>query len=144
MCGNIFIKLLLVTSLFISVTGTWLLNIIKNNNVNINNDTFIYLNSVRSMFILCHPNKIQMLHWHVTFLPNNRLPTAALFCNILTIVIFKWGIKLTPHGRRRRGRQVQSWRNHVTDFMKCRNMEEDMAEDRHLWRLEVDGRLLAV
>ena len=28
--------------------------------------------------------------------------------------------------------------------MKSRNMEEDMAEDRHLWRLGVDGRLLAV
>ena len=26
----------------------------------------------------------------------------------------------------------QSWRHQVTDFMKNRNMEEDMAEDRHL------------
>ena len=32
----------------------------------------------------------------------------------------------------------------VTDFMMSGNMEEDMAEDRHLWRLGVDGRLLAV
>ena len=32
----------------------------------------------------------------------------------------------------------------MTDFMKSRNMEEDMAEDRHLWRLGVDGRLFAV
>ena len=42
----------------------------------------------------------------------------------------------------------------MTDFMKSRGMEEDMAEDRgmeedmaedrHLWRLGVDGRLLAV
>ena len=54
--------------------------------------------------------------------------------------IFQW----TPHGRRRRGRPQQSWRNQVTDFMKSRNMEEDMAEDRHLWRLGMDGRLLAV
>ena len=23
--------------------------------------------------------------------------------------------------------------NQVTDFMRSRNMEEDMAEDRHLW-----------
>ena len=38
----------------------------------------------------------------------------------------------------------QSWRNQVTDFMKSRYMEEDMAEDRHLWRLGVEGRLLAV
>ena len=30
----------------------------------------------------------------------------------------------------------KSWRNQVTDFMKSRNMEEDMAEDRHVWRLE--------
>ena len=53
--------------------------------------------------------------------------------------IYQW----TPHGRRRRGPQ-QSWRNQVTDFMRSRNMEEDMAEDRHLWRLGVDAGLLAV
>ena len=35
-------------------------------------------------------------------------------------------------------------KNQVTDFMTSRNMEEDMAEDRHLWRLGGDGRLLAV
>ena len=52
--------------------------------------------------------------------------------------IYQW----TPHGRRRRGRPEQSWRNQVMDFMRNRNLEEDMAEDRHLWRLEVDGRLL--
>ena len=28
--------------------------------------------------------------------------------------------------------------------MKSRNMKEDMAEDRHLWRLGVDERLLGV
>ena len=54
--------------------------------------------------------------------------------------IYQW----TPHGRRRRVRPQQSWRNQVTVFMKSRNMEEDMAEDRHLWRLGVDGLLLAV
>ena len=54
--------------------------------------------------------------------------------------IYHW----TPHVRRRRGIPQQSWRNQVTDFMKSRGMEEDMAEDRHLWRLGVDGRLLAV
>ena len=46
-------------------------------------------------------------------------------------------------GRMRRGRPQQSWRNQVTKFMKSRNMEEDMAEDRRLWRLGVDGWLLA-
>jgi hypothetical protein len=49
-----------------------------------------------------------------------------------------------PHGRKRRGRPQQSWRNQVTDFMKSKNMEQDMAEDRHLWRLGVDGRPLAL
>ena len=29
----------------------------------------------------------------------------------------------------------------MMDFMRSRNMKEDMAEDRHLWRLGVDGRL---
>ena len=54
--------------------------------------------------------------------------------------IYQW----KPHRRRSRGRPQQSWRKQVTDFMKSRNMEEDMTEDRHLWRLGVDGRLLAV
>ena len=54
--------------------------------------------------------------------------------------IYQW----TPHGRRRIGRPQLSWRNQVTDFMKSRGMEEDMAENRHLWRLGVDRRLLAV
>ena len=38
--------------------------------------------------------------------------------------IYQW----TLHGRRRR-RPQQSWRNQLMDFMKSRNMEEDMAED---------------
>ena len=54
--------------------------------------------------------------------------------------IYQW----TPHGRRKRGRPQQSWKNQVTDFVKSRNVEEDMAENRHLWRLGVDGRFLAV
>ena len=54
--------------------------------------------------------------------------------------IYQW----TTHGRRRRGRQQQSWKNQVTDVMKSRNAEEDMAEDRHLLRLVVDGRLWTV
>ena len=29
-------------------------------------------------------------------------------------------------------------------FMRSTNMEEDMADDRHLWRLGMDRRLLAV
>ena len=32
------------------------------------------------------------------------------------------------------------WRN----FLRSKNMEEDMAEERYLWRLGVDVRLLAV
>ena len=38
----------------------------------------------------------------------------------------------------------QSWRNQVTDFVRSRNMEEDMVKDRHLWRLGVDARLMVV
>ena len=50
----------------------------------------------------------------------------------------------TQHGRRRGERPQQAWKNQETDFARSSNMEEDMAEDRHLWRLGVDGRLLAV
>ena len=32
----------------------------------------------------------------------------------------------------------------VTDFMGSRNQEEDMVENRHIWRLSVDGRLTAI
>jgi hypothetical protein len=54
--------------------------------------------------------------------------------------IYQW----TPHGRRRRGRPIgESWKNQVTDLMRSRNME-DMADNRHLWCLGVDGFLLAV
>ena len=35
--------------------------------------------------------------------------------------IYHW----TPHGRRRRGRPQQSWKNQVTDFMKSRNLEKE-------------------
>ena len=52
--------------------------------------------------------------------------------------------QFSPHDRRRRGRPQKSWRYQMTDFMRSRNMEEDIAEDRHLWRLGVDGRFLAV
>jgi hypothetical protein len=57
----------------------------------------------------------------------------------------RWTKKIcqwTPHGRRRRGRPQQTWKNQVTDFMRIRNMEEDMTEVRHLWRLGVDRRFL--
>jgi hypothetical protein len=46
--------------------------------------------------------------------------------------------------KRRRGRQQQSWKNQVMDFVRSRNMEEDMAEDSHLWHFRVDGWLLNV
>ena len=42
--------------------------------------------------------------------------------------IYQW----TPHGKGISGRPQQSWRNQVTDFVRSRNMEEVMAEDRHL------------
>ena len=54
--------------------------------------------------------------------------------------IYQW----TPHGRRRRGRPQKSWKNYVMDLMRSINLEEDMAEDRYLWRLGVNGRLLVV
>ena len=53
--------------------------------------------------------------------------------------IYQW----TPHGRGRRGRPQQLWNNKMTDFMRSRIMEEDIAEDGHLGRLGVDRRLLA-
>ena len=52
-----------------------------------------------------------------------------------------WPKKFTS-GHRTVGGEEEDRNNH--DFMKSRNMEEDMAENRHLWRLGVDGRLLAV
>ena len=42
------------------------------------------------------------------------------------------------------GTSEQSWKNQVTDFMRSRNVEEVMAEDRRLWRLGVDTRHLGV
>ena len=56
----------------------------------------------------------------------------------------KEDLLVTPHGRRRIGRPQQSWKNQVTDFMRSRNLEEDMAKERHLWPLGVDRRLLVV
>ena len=53
--------------------------------------------------------------------------------------IYQW----TTHGRRRRGRQQQSWKNQVTDVMRSRNLE-DVAEDRYIWRWGMDGRLLVI
>ena len=49
--------------------------------------------------------------------------------------IYQW----TPNGRRR-GRPKHSWKNQMTDFMRSRNLDED----RHLWRLGVDGWFLVV
>ena len=53
--------------------------------------------------------------------------------------IYQW----IPHGRRRRGRPQQSWKNQVMEFMRSRNMEGDMAEDIHLWRLGFYDSLFA-
>ena len=54
---------------------------------------------------------------------------------------FEWKIVV---GQRRLNQWKQSWKNQVKDFMRGRNMEEDIAEDRHVWHLRVDGWLLAV
>ena len=54
--------------------------------------------------------------------------------------IYQWA----PHGRGRRGRQKQSWKNQIMDFMRSRNTEEVMAEDRHLWYLWLDRQFWAV
>ena len=54
--------------------------------------------------------------------------------------IYQW----TPHGRRRRERPQQLLKSQGTDFMRSRNMEEDMAEDRHLWRLGMIDDSLSV
>ena len=37
-------------------------------------------------------------------------------------MIYQW----TPHGRRKRGRSQQSWKNQVMVFIRNRNMEEIM------------------
>ena len=57
----------------------------------------------------------------------------------------RWPNKIyqcTPQGRRRRARPQESWKNQVTDYMRSRNLEEEMAE-KYL-TLGVIGRLLAV
>ena len=54
--------------------------------------------------------------------------------------IYQW----TPHSRRRRGRPQQSWKNQVMDFLRSQNQEDDVAKDRYVWRLGVNGQLLAV
>ena len=54
--------------------------------------------------------------------------------------IYQW----TPHGRRRRERPQQSWKNQMMVFTRSGNMEENTADDRHLWRSGVDERFLAV
>ena len=56
----------------------------------------------------------------------------------------RWSKKIYQWtSRRRRGRPQLSWRNQVTDFMKSRGMEEDMAENRHICVWEwMDGSWL--
>ena len=61
----------------------------------------------------------RQLKWyrHLIRMEDNRWPKK----------IYQW----TPYDRRRRGRPQQSRRNQVTNFMKNRNMEENLAEGRH-------------
>ena len=58
------------------------------------------------------------------------------------------GQRRFTNGHRMVGGEEEDRNNHgnnqVTDFMRSRNLEEDMAEDRHLWRLGVDRWILAL
>ena len=54
--------------------------------------------------------------------------------------IYQW----TPHDKKKRERPQQSWKSQVKDFMRSRNMEEDMAENRQLWHLGMDRQNLVV
>ena len=49
-------------------------------------------------------------------------------------------------GYRTVGGEAEGRNNHgrLKYFMRRRNMEEDMAEERYFWRLGIDRRLLAV
>ena len=50
-------------------------------------------------------------------------------------------------GHRRIGGEEEdgkSWKNEVTDFMRIKNMGEDTAEDKEIWRFGMDRRLLGV
>ena len=70
--------------------------------------------------------------------------------NLLRMEDSHWAKKIyqwTPHGKRRKGRPQQSWKNQatdVTDFIRNRKMEEDKAKDTNLWCLRIVIRLLAV
>ena len=39
---------------------------------------------------------------------------------------------------------AKSWKNQVTDFMRDKSTEDEIAEDRDLWRLGIDRRFLSV
>ena len=59
-------------------------------------------------------------------------------------MIFNGRTRITS-GHRTVGRPQQSLKRQSSLEAEIRsNTEEDMAEDRYLWRLGVDGRLLAV
>ena len=72
--------------------------------------------------------------------PSDELLAQCLTPNLEDQVICDRGFQ----GRRKKGRSQQSWRNQVTDFMRIRNMEEDMAEDIRFWRLGMHRHLLVV
>jgi hypothetical protein len=59
------------------------------------------------------------------------------------IVVSRRFFQWTPNGKGRRGRPHQSGKNQMRNFMRSRNMEEVIAEDKHLQRLRMDRRLLA-
>ena len=67
---------------------------------------------VMAYLTLQNSKKAIEMVWHFLRMEDSRWPK-----------IYQW----TLNGRRR-GRPQQSWRNQVTDFMKSRKMEEDMAE----------------
>ena len=51
---------------------------------------------------------------------------------------------LTLDSGKKRVRPQKLWKNHMPDFMRSRNMEEVMAENRYVWDLGRDRRPLAV
>ena len=55
-------------------------------------------------------------------------------------MIYQW----TPNGEKRNGRSQQSQKRQVMNFMRIRNIDKDVAENSHLWRLGMDRQLLAV
>ena len=59
-----------------------------------------------------------------------------LYGHLLRMEDSRWPKKI--YQWRRRGRLQQSWKNQVTDFMRSRNIEKDMADIFDIWEW-IDG-----